>query len=273
VDVDVGRDVVRIIGRVLATRPRIELHDDLRRLVDLLERLLQVTRDRLVVLLLEVAEVALDHLDAQVVILTASHALDQHALGERARADTDRIERLDLLEHHLADDRVEPEVCRDLVDRRILDVSVGVDVADDLHPDLELLLREVRHLELPRQVVVQAHRLGERRLERWHLLAVAPEGGHGRTHRVVVEVVLPVDLVDRAAVALDLGLGDPVHHGPLDRGLGRSGTLQLVQVLLVPADLVALATALVVEIHLVVEDGVLEHLVVHELGQLHSRQL
>ena len=102
VDVDVGRDVVRIVGGVLPTRARVELHDHLRGLVDLLERLLQVARDRLVVLLLEVAEVALDHLDAQVVVLAGRDALDQHALGERARADADRIERLDLLEHLLA---------------------------------------------------------------------------------------------------------------------------------------------------------------------------
>jgi hypothetical protein len=82
VDVDVGRDVVRIVGRVLATRARVEVHDDLRGLVDLLERLLQVARDRLVVLLFEITEVALDHLHAQVVVLTCRDALDQHALGE-----------------------------------------------------------------------------------------------------------------------------------------------------------------------------------------------
>jgi hypothetical protein len=33
------------------------------------------------------------------------------------------------------------------------------------------------------------------------------------------------------------------------------------------------STALLVEIHLVVEDGVLEHLLVHEVCQLHARQL
>ena len=36
------------------------------------------------------------------------------------------------------------------------------------------------------------------------------------------------------------------------------------------AHLVPLATPLVLEVHLVVEDGVLEHLVMHKLSQLHA---
>src|SRR6185312_15661087 len=127
VNVDVRRDVVRIVARVLATRARVEVHDDLRRLVDLLERLLQVARDRLVVLLLEVAEVAADHLDDEVVVLAARHRLDQHALGEVAGADADRIEALDLLEHFLAQRLVDAEVGRELVQRRVLEVAVAVD--------------------------------------------------------------------------------------------------------------------------------------------------
>src|SRR6185436_4428293 len=42
---------------------------------------------------------------------------------------------------------------------------------------------------------------------------------------------------------------------------------------LVPPHLVALAAALVLEVQLVVEDRVLEHLLVHEVGQLNSREL
>src|SRR5574338_1116133 len=269
VDVDVGRDVVRVVARVLATGPRIEVHDDLRGLVDLLERLLQVARDRLVVLLLQVAEVALDHLDDEVVVLTARHRLDQHALGEVARADTGGLERLDRLEHLLAEVLVDAEIRGQLGERRVLEVPVGVDVAEDRHADLELLggQRRVDHLELPRQVVVQARRLGQRRLEGRQLLAVAAERGHRRRHRVVVEVVLPVDLGDRRRVALDLGLGDAVHDGAIERGLGRAGALELVQRLLVATHLVPLATALVLEVELVVENRVLEHLLMHEVGQ------
>ena len=171
-------------------------------------------------------------------------------------------------------DRIGAEVGGELLDRRVLDVAVGVDVAEDRHPDLEPLGRQVGHLELPREVVVQARRPGQRLLERRHLFAIAAEARHRRAGLVAVEVVLPVDLVDRARVALDLGLGDAVDHRALDRGLGRVAlVLELLGDLLVGADGVEVRAALVLEVHLVVEDGVLEHLLMHELGQLHAREL
>ena len=104
--------------------------------------------------------------------------------------------------------------------------------------------RHVRHL-------AAATRGGRARLgglvsvasRRRHLLAVAAERRHRRAHRVVVEVVLPVDLVDRRRVALDLGLGDAVDDRAFDRRLGRAGALELVELLLVAAHLVAFAAA------------------------------
>ena len=70
-------------------------------LVDLLERLLQVAGDRLVVLLLQVGEVLGDDADHDVVVGADVARLDQQALRQDARADADRVELLDALEHLL----------------------------------------------------------------------------------------------------------------------------------------------------------------------------
>ena len=61
--------------------------------------------------------------------------LQQQALLQVARADADRIERLDVLERLLDERRVPVAERRDLVDRRD-QVAVLVDVADDRRADL-----------------------------------------------------------------------------------------------------------------------------------------
>ena len=85
-------------------------------------------------------------------------------------------------------------------------------------PDLELLgVGRFDILSCHARWSCRTRRLGQRRLERRQLVAVAAERRHRRRHRVVVEVVLPVDLVDRGRVALDLGLRDAVDDRALDR--------------------------------------------------------
>jgi hypothetical protein len=91
VNVDVGRDVGRLFGRVFAPRLRIELLQHLRGFVDLLDRLSQILGDRLVVLLLEVGEVLGDDPDHDVVVRADVARLNQQALLER-RAPRHRIE-------------------------------------------------------------------------------------------------------------------------------------------------------------------------------------
>ena len=160
VDVDVGRDVMRVVGAVLPPRPRVEVHDDLRGLVDLVERLLQVARDRLVVLLLEVAEVAPDHLHAQVVVLTrGDHWMSMHSASERAPTP---VGSNDWIRSRTSSQTTgsAPEVGRELFDRRVLDVAVGIIVCRESSCRSRAGRGQGRHLELPCQVVVQARQVG-----------------------------------------------------------------------------------------------------------------
>jgi hypothetical protein len=143
-----------------------------------------------------------------------------------------------------------------------------------MRPTSFSLVVEVRQLELPGQVVVERRRLGERRLERRQVLAVAAVRRHRRGARVVVEVVLPVDLVDRGAVGLDLDLVGVLDRRLLERRqLGVARALHLHRELVVAPEQLALLALLGRDLEVVFEDRVLEHLLVDHIHELHPGQL
>jgi hypothetical protein len=98
------------------------------------------------------------------------------------------------------------------------EVAVVVEVSEDVLGDDLLLVGEVREVELPGEVVVERPLLDHRLRVARQIFGrdVAPvRRSRGPGQRVVVEVVLPVDLV-LAAVAADL-LGLVARQRPVDR--------------------------------------------------------
>ncbi len=163
-------DVFSSVSVKLRAGTALELLDLLGRLVDLLDGDLQVPRDGLVVVLLEVVQVLVDDRDLEVVE-AEDLGLHAQALLKVARADADRIELL----HDAQDVRrvfgVEPRLAGQVLDRQVgracavfaldpleVEVALLVEVADDELRETPLFVREVAHLQLPHQVIVQTGR-------------------------------------------------------------------------------------------------------------------
>ena len=215
----------------------------LTRLVDLLDRHLQVARDGLVVVLLEVVEVLVDDRELEVVG-AEDLGLHEQALAEIARAHADRVELL-----HDAEDlgrvfRVEAGLVGQLLDRQIggagavlaldaleVEVALVVEVADDQLGEATLAVAEVAHLQLPHQVLCTlAGRLREVLLDGRELFEAAAAGRQRGLEGAVLEELLPVDLLHllvlgalgHVDVALEaLGLTDAFLDGLL--GVQRAG--------------------------------------------------
>ena len=218
-DVDVGRDRdLLLVG--LAEVPRraaLELLDLLDRLVDLFDRHLQVTRDGLVVVLLEVVEVLVDDRDVEV-LGAEDLGLDEQTLAEIARADADRIPLL-----HDAEDLgrvlgVDAGFFGELLDREVrgaravraldaleVEEALVVEVAEDELGEALLVVGEVAHLELPAEVIDERGLLREVLLDGRQLFEAAAARGERLLQRAVLEELLPVDLADLLGVGL-LGL-------------------------------------------------------------------
>jgi hypothetical protein len=231
--------------------------------------------------LLQVGHELFDHALDQRVLVAEVLDLDHQALFQRARRDADRIELLHARQHAL--DVLDPEhrgrarlVLREVLGLLALGEADGdvlerliageeaavVERADDLVGDLEIVLDQVRHRELPGEVIEERVGLGQRLLDRRQILAVAADAaGHRGRRVVVVEPLLPVDLVGGRRVGGDLGrlvgLGDR-----LDLGLG-----------LLAADGVLGVDGVVVGAQLLFEDGVLFELGVDGVDELQAVEL
>jgi hypothetical protein len=160
VDVDVGRDVARLLGEEVPARTRLEVADDLGDVVDLVERDIEALGDGAVLATLEIAEVMIDHAQDEGVM--AVHlGLDVQALGERARRDPRRIEALQDLQHLLGVLGIEARLGREhghhlgLVDPIEPQIAAVVEVSDDEGGEAELVLGVITHLELPEEVLGQ----------------------------------------------------------------------------------------------------------------------
>ena len=151
-DVHVGRDVAGLVGRVHLPRPRVELHDHLDRLVNLLDRLAQLARDRGVILPLQVAQVSLDDGDDE---LVAADVLQEQTLLEGARGHADRIEVLDLPQDPLAQLPRRTRFAHDFFQGGVPQVPVAVQVAEDEHGDRLLVRLHRGHVELPDEMIEQ----------------------------------------------------------------------------------------------------------------------
>jgi hypothetical protein len=213
--------------------------------------------------------VRLDHLHDQVVVLAGVHRLDEHALLQVAGADPDRVVLLDLLQHLFHPLERAVELGGQVLHGRLLEVPVRIDVAQDEHADLLQFLGQVGHLELPDQVVVERLGPGQGGLEGRELVRVGPVGRHRRRHAVVIEVVLPVDLVDRRAVGLDLGGRLLLVHHVGDGKLGVSGLLDLPDHQLLVRYRRGILVFVAPDLEVVLENRVLEHLLADQIHQLH----
>ena len=172
-DVDVGRDGDGLLVGVgeVAGRAALELLDLLDGLVDLLDGDLQVARDGLVVVLLEVVQVPVD--DGDLELVEAEHlGLHAQALLEVARADAQR-DRTPASSRstsgassgsspasrgQILDGEVGRSGAVRALDALEVEVPLLVEVADDELGEAALLVAEVAHLELPHQVVEQVRR-------------------------------------------------------------------------------------------------------------------
>ena len=195
------------VGEV-ARGPTLELLDLLGRLVDLLDRDLHLASDGLIVVLLEVVQVAVDDLGLDLVEADGL-GLHQQALAQVAATNANRVEVLDQLQHVGSVFGVEPGFFGQIFDGQIwgarpvgsldalqIQVALLVQVADDQLRKAAFSLGEITGRELPEQVIVQAARLGEVLLDGRQLVESAAVSGDRLLQAAVLEELLPVDLSD-----------------------------------------------------------------------------
>src|SRR5690606_22134423 len=136
-------------------------------------------------------------------------------------------------------------------------VSAVVEISDDQGGEAKLVVGVVAHLELPEEMLGESSPGRSHPLVARELVVTTSAGDRERgLERVVLEVAVPVDLVLlRAALVDDV----PV----VARNLALEG-----------ADLAGVVDfAAVPALERVLEDGVLEELLLHHLGELHAGHL
>src|SRR5205809_2927580 len=222
-DDEIGADVLVPRGGVLQAGLGVELLDVVGGLLDFLGFEAEALPQLAPPVGLEIVPGLLDEPIRQGVLALLLLELQQQALPQVARAHPRRIERLDdpkhrfrVLEGVLRDLHVPLDLVRvlveDLVDatddllERRLQIAVFADVAEEVLGEQVLPRRQVEHLHLLAQVVVEVFGLDRHRLDILARFAQVAHAGGCRIGAVVEEDLLPIRLVVPGLLLLRLDL-------------------------------------------------------------------